>query len=104
VVADLGVERQQVGPDHVIDVHVVAGVGPLAVDLERPLAQQALAEDRHHAGLAMGVLAGAIDVRVAQRRVVEAVLAAEAVQVVLEGELGDSVGRDRPGGGGLRCR
>src|SRR5437660_4211858 len=54
------VERLQIGAHQILDVHVIAGLLAVAVDARRLAAQELLAEDRHHAGCPVGILAWAV--------------------------------------------
>jgi hypothetical protein len=92
------VDRAQVGVDDVAHVHVVARLLAVAEDLGSPALQQRAAEDRDHPGLAERVLAGAVDVAVAQRDRRQPMQAREQRAVVLGAELGQAIGglgRDR---------
>src|SRR6185312_3528567 len=84
--------REHVGAGHIPDEHVVARLAPVAEHRERPAGQHPRNEDRHHAGLGLGVLAGPEDVGVAHGHALEAVEQAEGPQVVLARELAHAVG------------
>ena len=77
-------------------MHVVARLQAVAEDARRLAAQQPLGEDGDDAGLALGVLARAVDVGVAQDQRLEVAEAAVGEQVELDGELAAAVGRQRP--------
>ena len=79
--------RPDEGVHHVVDEHVVAGVGAVAEHLGGLARQQRLGEDRHHARLAVRVLARAVDVGRRDVRTVQAVQVPEGVQVDLPGHL-----------------
>src|ERR687895_2852251 len=88
----LGLGRLEIGVDDVADVDVVARLPPVAED-GGPLAVEELAaEDGDDAGLAEGVLAGAVDVAVAERDGGEAVEPGEELAVLLGAELAQAVG------------
>jgi hypothetical protein len=65
--------REEVRPYHVTHVYVVPGLLPVAEDQEFLAGQEPLREDRHDTRLAMRILPGPVDVRVAQRHVLHAV-------------------------------
>src|SRR5437762_4408535 len=65
----------EVRRDDVADEHVVARLAAVAVDRRAPAVHQPAAEDGDDAGLAERVLAGPVDVAVAQRHGAEAVQA-----------------------------
>src|SRR6266540_4575498 len=70
---DLGaLESAEVGGRDVLDVDVVAGLLAVPVDDRRLPLQEALGEDGDDAGLALGILAGAVDVGVAERDTADA--------------------------------
>ncbi len=48
--------------DDIVDEHVVAGIGTVAEDLRRPAGEQCPGEYGDNTGLAVRVLAGAIDI------------------------------------------
>ena len=79
----VGLERQQVRAHDVADEDVVARLLAVAVHGDGLAAQHLPAEDRDDAGLAVRVLARAVDVGVAQRDEREAVLGLEEVAVEL---------------------
>jgi hypothetical protein len=89
-------QRLDVRPDHVAHVDVVAGLLAVPIDDGRLPLDEPGAEDRDDARLAVRVLPGTIDVRVAQRRVLEAELHLVIVHVVLDADLGDAVRRHGP--------
>src|SRR5207245_2685714 len=94
--------REQVSLHHVVDVGEVARLLAVAVHLER-LARERLGEEARDHGrvLRLRVLPRPEDVEVAQAHRLEPVEAREGLAVVLRRQLGDRVGRDRPGGEGL---
>src|SRR5918992_1325625 len=59
---DLGVREHREGPGDVFDMDIVAGGRPVAVEDGRLSQEEALAKDRDHAGLAVRVLPGPVDV------------------------------------------
>ena len=61
-----GVGGGEVGGGDVAHVHEVAGLRAVAEHDRSPSGEKALAEDRHDAGVAGRVLAGAVDIAVAQ--------------------------------------
>ncbi len=83
------------GVDHVVDVDEVAGLLAVAEDDEGQAPQQALGEDGHHAGLAVGVLARAVHVGQGQGAELEGVQLTVGLEVVDGRLLGDAVGRQR---------
>ena len=92
------------GIDHVVDVDEVAGLVAVTEDGHLLAPQEALGEDRHHAGLAVGILAGAVDVGQGQGRELERVHLAVGDQVVDDRLLRDPVGGQGPVGQGLLQR
>jgi hypothetical protein len=96
-----GLPHEEVGPDHVTHVDVVAGLLPVAEDRERLAREEPLGEDGHDAGLPVGVLAGPEDVGVPERHGLDSVETPVVVQVHLRRELGHAVGGGRELGGGL---
>ena len=96
--------REVHGLHHVHHVHVVTRLAAVPVDGEGRAIEDAVAEDRDDAGLAVRILARAIDVREAQRDGVEAVHARVVAEVVLDGELRDAIRGLRRAAGALRRR
>ena len=87
---------QQVGLDGVGDVAEVAAGFAVAVDVDRLALEQRGSPLGDHGGVgAVGVLAGAEDVEVAQADGCEAVAAGEDVGVEFVDVLGDGVGAER---------
>ena len=84
------------GRDHVAHEDVVARLPAVAEDLRRAVAGEVAHEDRDDAGLAVRVLPRPVDVPVAERHVTAAVEAVVRRQVLLAGELGGAVRRERP--------
>ena len=78
---------EQVGPGHVVDVDVVAGVGPVAVHLGGRTGQHRLGEDGDHAGLAVRILPRAVHIGRRDVRAIQVVQIAEHVEVDLAGHL-----------------
>ena len=70
------------GVDHVVDVDEVPRLLPVAEDRARLAGQQPAGEDGDHAGLAVGVLAGPVDVGQGQGGELEAVQLAVGGEVV----------------------
>ncbi len=94
----------QEGAHDVAHVDVVARLEAVAEDLGALAVEQAAAEDGHHAGLAVRVLARAVDVAQAQHRGLVAVEAPVQVAVALAGHLAHAVVRERAGLGRLGAR
>ena len=91
-------ERGEVGPHHLPDKDVVADAATVAgrlarVDAERLLREQTLREDGDDAGLAVRVLPGPVDVRVAQNRRLHAERCVGR-EVAFDRELGGRVGAE----------
>jgi hypothetical protein len=84
-------ESQEVGLCDVADVHVVAGLQAVAVDDDRLSTEQLVSKDGHDAGFAQRTLARTVHVRVAQSDPADPVQACPAPEVVLDGQLRDSV-------------
>src|SRR5262249_2123081 len=83
---DVGLfEGAHVGGGHVPQVHEVARLRSVSIPDRRLAAAQSMAEDRDHARLAHGVLAGPVDVRVAQGDAADAVDVPPGAEVELEG-------------------
>ncbi len=86
-------------------MHHVARLLTVAVDRRRPSREHAAGEDGDHAALySCKVLTRAIDVRVAQHRVLEPVRPVEGTQVLFESQLARAVRRERAGRMVLVCR
>ncbi len=83
----------EIGARHVAGVHIVARLHPFTEHRQRFSLEDAVAEDRDHAGFAVRILSRAVDVGVAQGNGVEAVDAGVIPEVVLHRQLGDPVGR-----------
>ncbi len=81
--------------DYVVDVDVVAGLGPVAVDGRPFSSQQLAAEDRDHPRLPEWVLTRAVDVAETEGDRREAVEPLVEREVTLRGELALAVGRHR---------
>src|SRR5262245_47567549 len=81
--------------DEVADVDVIAGLPAVAADFRAPSGQDRLAEDRDDSGLAHAVLAGSVDVSVAEDLGLESVDYLVVVEVFLDRKLGAAVRRDR---------
>ena len=96
-------ERLGVGLGDVLDVDEVARLVAVPGDRRGLTGQQLPAEDGHHSGLPVRVLARPVDVGVTEGGVGEPGQVVEGAQVPLSRELGSPVGRDRPGGRILRC-
>ncbi len=77
----------------VVDEDIVAGVAAVPEDLGGLTREQRLGEDRHHAGLAVRILARAIHIRRGDVRAVQAVQVAEGVQVDLARHLARGIRR-----------
>src|SRR6266540_4102073 len=82
------------GFNEIADVDVVARLLAVAADLWSPALQNGFREDRDDARLAGAVLSRPVDVGVAEDLDLEAVDDAVVVQVLLDRELGATVGRD----------
>src|SRR5439155_18339576 len=78
--------------DHVAHVDIVTGESPVAVDDRNLALQQRPSEDGDHSGLAVGVLAGAVDVARTDGHGGEPFQCLKEPQVVLHGQLGGAVG------------
>jgi hypothetical protein len=83
------------GPGHVPDEDVVALLAPVSVDVRSLSRGETAEEDGDDAGLSVRILARPEDVPVAERGVLAAVQAVVGREVLLGGELGDAVGRER---------
>ena len=68
--------------DDVVDVDIVTGVLTVTVDDHRLAGDQALGEDRHHPGLAVGILTGPVHVGQGQRGELDRVQVAVGDEVV----------------------
>src|SRR5262249_6058114 len=99
----VALQREHAHAGDVADVAVVAGLLAAAVRRHGLAPQHAAAEDRHHAGLAVRVLARTVDVGIAEGDERQAVLGLEEVAVELAGTLAHTVGADGPGGMRLGC-
>ena len=94
----VGRQGQHVGAGDIGAEDIVADVATVAIDAGRFARQQLLAEDRHHARLAVWVLPGTIDVGIAEGDRRHLVLFGEKLQVPFANPLGDAIGTDRIGG------
>ena len=92
---DVAVGGQQVGAHDVGDVDPVAGLTAVPEHRRRRAGHRQAAEDRHHARLAVDVLAGTVDVAVAQRDGRQAVQALVERGVALGRVLALAVGGQR---------
>ena len=100
--ADRAVKGEHVRLDDIAHVAVVAGLAAVAEDDRLLPGQQLQGEDGHHAGFAVRVLPGPVDVGIAEHGVFEAVVRLVGEQVVLHRVLADAVGRDGIDRGGPR--
>ena len=92
----LGGGGKQVGLDGVVDVAEVAAGFAVAVDIDRLVLDHAGDPLRDDRGIgAVGILAAAEDVEVAQADGLQAIAAAEHVGIQLVDQLGHRVGRQR---------
>src|ERR1700730_6941727 len=88
---DIAAQRPDEGLDHVADIDVVAGLQTVAVDDGGAALDQGAAEDGDHPSLAVGVLPRPVDVGQAEGGAAEVVERSEAMEVVLDRELGGPI-------------
>ena len=93
----VGRQGEHVGPGDVGAEDIVADIAAVAIDAIGFARQQLLAEDRHHARLAVWVLPGTVDIGIAEGDRRHLVLFGKELQIPFPHPLGDAVGADRIG-------
>ncbi len=91
-------ENRDVGLDDVSYEDIVPSLCPVAIDDGLLVTEELVHEDRDHAGLAVWILAGAVDVGIPKTGHIQSVLAVVEIQVALAGQLGNSIGGNRTDG------
>src|SRR5262249_4399497 len=97
-------EGEHVGARDVLYVDEIPCLRAVPVDDEGLPREETIAEDGDHARFAVWILARAVDVGVAQRDAAHSPQSAQGLHVLLEGDLGDAVGRSGTTRMRLGCR